>query len=155
MELRKKSRLNFFFKKHFDFIKFCSIGDVLTIHYFILFGEKKKFFIFTGILLSKKKNSFEVENCINSDIIKISFSYFSPSIVNIFKSDKYNFSFKKCKLNLEERLFLTAPAVDFTSDFSNISFDIPKLILNNFFGFFKVDSNYKKKFKKVKKKFRY
>lgn len=153
--LYKKMSINFFFNNNFNFIKSCLIGDVLTIYYFILFGRKKKTFIFTGILLSKKKNSFEVENCINSETLRISFSYFSPSIVNIFKSDKYNFKFNRCRANLKERIFLNVPNVKFTSNFFNVNFDIPRLILNNFFGFFKINSCYKKKFKKIKKKFRY
>lgn len=153
--LYKKTSKYFFFNRNFNFIKSCLIGDVLTLYYFILFGRKKKTFTFTGILLSKKNNSFEVENCINSEIINISFSYFSPNIINIFKSNKYNFKFRHYRLDLKEKLFLTVPDINFTSNFFNVSFDVPRLILNNFFGFFKVSSYYKKKFKKIKKKFRY
>lgn len=155
IHLYKKRAVNFFFNDNLDFVKTCSIGDVLTIYYFIIFGRKKKTFTFTGILLFKKKNSFGLENCIDSETIKISFPYFSPSIIGIFKSDKYNFRSNYYKLGLKEKLSLTVPNVNFVSDFFNVNFDMPRLVLDNFFGLFKISSFYKKKFKKVKKKFRY
>ena len=155
VNLYKKARINFFFNNSFNFVKTCSIGDVLTVYYFILFGRKKRTFIFTGILLSKRKFSFELENCINSEVVKISFSYFSPNIVNIFRSDKYNFKFNKCMPALKKNLFLTVPNVNFSSNFFNVAFDIPRLVLDNLLGFFLANSAHKKKFKKIKKKFRY
>lgn len=155
LEYLHKKKINSTFNGVFNFIKSCSIGDVLTIYYFILFGKKKKNFIFTGILLSKRKNSFELENCVDSEVIKVSFSYFSPNIVDIFKSNKYNFKFNHYKFSLKEKLSLVVPNPNFISDFSNVGFDTPRLILNNFFGFFKVNFLFKKKFKKIKKKFRY
>lgn len=155
IEYFHKKKINFIFNDIFNFVKSCSIGDVLTVYYFILFGKKKKSFIFTGILLSKRKNSFELENCVDSEVIKVSFSYFSPNIVDIFKSSKYNFKFNHYRFNLEEKLSLVVPNPNFISDFSNVGFDIPRLILHNFFGFFKVNFLFKKKFKKIKKKFRY
>ena len=155
IEYFHKKKINFIFNDIFNFVKSCSIGDVLTVYYFILFGRKKKNFIFTGILLSKRKNSFELENCVDSEVIKVSFSYFSPNIVDIFKSSKYNFKFNHYRFNLEEKLSLVVPNPNFISDFSNVGFDIPRLILHNFFGFFKVNFLFKKKFKKIKKKFRY
>ena len=153
--LYKKKAVDFFFYNNLSFIKTCSVGDVLTIYYFIIFGKKKKTFTFTGILLFKKKNSFGLENCIDSEIIRLSFPYFSPSIIGIFKSDKYNFRSNRYKLRLKEKLSLTALNVNFISDFFNVNFDMPRLVLDNFFGFFKISSFYKKKFKKIKKKFRY
>ncbi len=155
LEYLHKKKINSTFNVFFNFIKSCSIGDVLTVYYFILFGKKKKNFIFTGILLSKRKNYFELENCVDSEVIKVSFSYFSPNIVDIFKSSKYNFKFNHYKFNLKEKLSLVVPNPNFISDFSNVGFDTPRLILNNLFGFFKVNFLFKKKFKKIKKKFRY
>lgn len=153
--LEKKLVSDLLFCDSYNYIKDCAVGSVINIHYFVVFGKKKKAFFFTGILLSKRKYSFEVENCLDSEVINISFSYFSPTLVSIYKSDKYNFMFKNCRLSLKKKLSLIAQNVDFSSDFSAVYFDMPRFILNNFFGLLRINSFLKRKFKKIKKKFRY
>lgn len=85
------------------------VGEVLSIYYFLIVKNKRKTFIFFGMLLSKnfKKLNFLLSNTLNGEMLKIKFSFDCPYIFGIFKSFKYMFTVRSSKLYYKKKLNLS------------------------------------------------
>jgi len=87
---------------------FFNTGDVLKIFYFLKAKHKKKLFFFIGICFAINYNNknFKLFNYLHGERIVLTFSFYSPLILRIFKIIKYAFYFKKFKLYFIKKINL-------------------------------------------------
>ena len=119
------------------YIKKFIVGDVLSIYYFVVVKNKRKAFIFHGMLLSKnfKKLSFFISNSLNGEMLKIKFLLDCPCVFGLFKSFKYMFSARTSKIYYKKKLNLFE---DYDPEPNDKNYVISKLHELNCFKFFKL-----------------
>lgn len=135
-------------------------GLVANFFYFIIFNKKRKYFIFLGLVLNIKriKRSFTFTNSVHGEVFRIKLNYLSPNLIFIEKCYKYNFSSKKNNFILGRKVILTNYKhyrTRFISTSKLMEMNMYKLLMYIFTGKLNFNLIKKKKFKKLKKKFRY
>lgn len=91
------------------YIKNFIVTEVVSIYYFLVVKNKRKTFVFYGMLLSKnfKKLSFFLSNSLNGEMLKIKFLLDCPCVFGLFKSFKYMFSSRTSKIYYKKKLNLS------------------------------------------------